>query len=321
MGEKKELRKALEETRHEMALVRQDLEMENNQLRAQLAEATSAPLKLLTDPKAISVRGKIAEVLGIDPTSYQGGVTDEMILEAVERLRNPHHDASFGDGIMVHKNDSLAEAIHANRAERRELDDQLSRSRVLLNQVAGALGVSQLTPDGAELLEKAQRFSVFWHWVKKRMHEHEASVGDTTSNDPVVEQSVAVAQALANELRTVLAVLLGEKRLSELLKNKPLKVSKDLLALAMEGAPSGNTYLDREFTPEDTMHLAIVFDSYMRESPVTNTRVGQLQLVFKQLERNPVARHEFTMLMNVLVLPLLRKAHPAYQKPDGEEQR
>jgi hypothetical protein len=299
MGEKKELREELALTRR----TADQLERENELLRQQIAESGAAPpFRMITDAPPTPVRLQIAIKLGIDPVSYQGvGLTDEMILEAVERLRNPHlegHDG-YGDALVVTKADSLAEAVAHNRRERSTLESGLSMSRNIVGRIAGALNVGQWNPDGDEIVEKAQRFGVFQHWLRKRLREHEASQQNTDLH----------GEALANEIRLVLVALIGEKTLAKLLQNKPIKVSKTMLEIAETPAPTGNTYLDRPFDAEDVLWIR---DALKKVAGLNSHRVDQLMLVFERIQKSAAATEEFLAFMNALVLPTLRKQHPAY---------
>lgn len=302
MGEKKELR-------DELALVKASLSgalrgheqllAENEVLREQLAEGVSAPpFRLVTDARPTPTRERIAIALGIEPSSYQMGISDEMILEAVERLRNPALGEQHPDAVVVSKGDSLAEAIHHNRAERVTLETSLVQSRNIVNRVAGALSVSQWGHDGDELVEKAQRFGVFWHFLRKRLREFELEI-----DSPVTE-------VLRSEFRTILAALVGDKELARILQNKPIKASKTVLDLAEAPAPTGkNLYLERPFDREDVLWIR---DALRKIAGMTTARAEQLMLVFERIEGSPAATAEFVAWMNAVVLPVLRKQHPAY---------
>jgi hypothetical protein len=300
MGEKKELR-------NELALVKsnqQQLLDENEQLRQQInANENGAPFRMLTDPKQISLRAEIAQKLGIDPASYADGqITDDMILEAVRRLHNPHHDISHGDALMVEKNDTLAEAMAQNRKERSELDIGLTQARGTVQRLAGALQVSEWNKDGDEIVEKAQRFGIFAYWLKKRLGELAAPNAESLTRE-----------SRSEEIRTVLAALIGEEKLAKFIQNKPVKVSPTLLDLAENGAPKGNTYLDREFDMSDITILQKATEKFaVASGEVNDPRIDQVMLVFKRLSESAAAREEFLSIMNLVVLPLLRRQHPAY---------
>jgi hypothetical protein len=311
MGKKKEALK------NELAMTRrsvEQLESENQHLRQQLIDGTPAPpFRLITDAKPTPVRAQIAIALGIDPATYQGGVTDEMILEAVERLRNPHMHDSPGDALVVDKKDSLAEAIQHNRAERSTLEGALARSRNIVNRLAGSLQVGQWNEDGDELVEKAQRFGVFWHWLRKRLREHEGSLEASaaavgTSN--FADIGVVVHGELVKECRLILAALIGDKELARILQNKPAKVSKTVLDLAENPAPTGNLYLDRPFDGEDVLWIRDALRKLA--GPHSSKRIDQLMLVFERMVPSTAATAEFVSWMNAVVLPVLRKQHPHY---------
>lgn len=311
MGEKKELR-------NELALIKSNQEQllnENEQLRQQLDLAENGPpFRMLTDPKQVTIRAEIAQKLGIDPSSYANGqITDDMILEAVRRLHNPHHDMSHGDALMVSKKDTLAEAMEQNRKERSELDHGLTQARGTVQRLAGALGVSEWNKDGDEIVEKAQRWGVFAYWLKKRL-------GEIMAGPPAgADDEADLAHARAGELRTVLAALMSEEKLAKFIQNKPVKVSPTLLDLAENGAPKGNTYLDVEFNYNDVRLIAAGIEKYASALPVDvgEARVDQLMLVFKRLVESTAAREEFLSIMNLVVLPLLRRQHPAYKPKEN----
>jgi hypothetical protein len=317
MGKKKELAHELELTKLALrgaAQTHEQLLAENEALRAQMAEGVSAPpFRLVTDPVESPTRVKIARALGID-LDTAGTITDEMILVAVERLRNPHLDdgdrAGVKDALVVGKNDSLAEAIQHNRAERAGLLDDVTRARSATSRVAAALGVSQWNKDGDELVEKAQRFGVFHYWLRKRLRDHEQAA------DLPLEINSMRGALLAAEVRTILAALVGDKELARILQNKPVKASKTVLDLAENPAPTGNLYLDRLFDMSDVQLMRDGFRKLATGLP--GARISQLALVFERMHESAAATEELVSWMNAVVLPILRKQHPAYQQATKE---
>lgn len=313
MGKKKE------ELKQQLALARsntEQLEQENQALRQQLTDAVAGPpFRLVTDGKPSPLRDQIAKALGIDPVSYAGvGLSDEMILEAVQRLTNPHlgdNGYEYKDALVVGKGDSLAEAIQHNKKERYDLDDALRLARGTIQRLAGALNVQQWNPDGDEIVEKAQRFGVFHHWLRKRLRALEATISedDKRASAALIGGTPPAPIAVVEELRTILAALLAEKELAKFLQSKPVVASKTILDLAAEPAPSGNLYLDRPFMPEDVLWIR---DAIKKIAGTSTARVGQLMLVFERMTRSSAATAEFCTLMNAVVLPVLRKQHPHY---------
>lgn len=320
MSKKQELKEELAIARRAAATATRDadqLHNENEALRQQLTENVFAPpFRMVTDGAPTPVRVKIAQSLGIDPASTSAGITDEMILAAVERLRNPQL-GSFADlhpterpSMAMTKSDSLAEAIVHNQKERSDLSTGLAQARNIVNRLAGALNVPLWNADGDEIVEKAQRFGVFAYWLRKRLHAADAQVDAfTTSPLPVVPRA-DVEKAVADELRTILSALISDKELARILQNKPVKVSKTILDLAETPAPSGTTYLDHAFDPDDVMWI---HQELKKVSTTRHPRVDQLFLVFERMAKSAAATEEFVSLMNAIVLPVLRKQHPAYQ--------
>lgn len=324
MGEKKELRAELAVAKR----TNEQLLAENEALRSQLEEKAlvvggsyappfrlprdiedeldaPAPLRLVTDHAPTPTRERIAIALGIDRSSYQNGITDEQILEAVERLRNPGGSDHHPDAVVMTKGDSLADAIQHNRKERSTLEESLVQARNVINRVAGALGVGQWNTEGDEIVDKAQRFGVFAYYLRKRHNELLQTIDALPIGAPVVEPE------LAAEVRKILAALVGDKELARILQNKPVKASKTVLDLAETPAPTGmNTYLERPFDKEDVFWIR---DALKKIAGTTVSRVEQLMLVFERIASSPAAIEEFTSWMNAVVLPVLRKQHPAYR--------
>lgn len=277
----------------ELARQTSALEAENEQLRMELADslANSPHVALVSDPKNLSTRAKIVQALGIDmPAGVE--VSDEVILDVITRLIGPTSGGE--EGVMVKKNETLADAVAANKGERAELSERLTSATTLVNRIGAIMGVDKWSPDGAELVEKVQRFSTFHYWLKKRVQELESS---TANSDAAVE------------LRRVITVLVGEAKLAQLLQSKPVAATKTVLDLAEHP-----TEPEMRFVATD---LAIIETALRddRPRPPEWPRNENLAGVFLGLQSAAVGR-DLVDFMNTVVLPALARLKATTQ-PKG----
>lgn len=309
MGEKRELRRELDDTK-ELALVQtkriDELERENEQLRSTAlalpAGDGNEPYRLVTDPVDITVRAGIAKSLGI-VIPPGGELLDSDILIAVERLRHDHTQ----EDMPSKPGESLAEAVAHNKAERSDLLDRLTNANLIVGRLAAALGVGQWSQDGVEIVEKAQRFSVFAHWLKRRHNDAmqrldlAKTVVDQADGDEV---AVLEREAVVAELRTIISALVAEKDLAKYIQTKATTVGKSVLDLAEHGAPArvDAPWLDRPFTVTDVKTLAGI-------GVTESSRPVQLLALLDAVTRSQVAMEDLVTFMNLVVLPTLRRLY------------
>lgn len=284
---------------------------ENDELRQRLAEFEDAPaqgIRLVTDgrgPEAWSTRAKITKALGIDvPDGAEA--SDDIILEVIHRLKGPTSDGE--EGAMVKRNESLADAVLQNKGERAKLADRLQAADGIVNRLAATLQVDRWGPDGAEIVEKAQRFSTFHYWLKKRL----LAIGD-----PNRDLNRERAEAVTLELRTVIAALVGDAQLAKLIQTKPVAVSKTILDLA-ENRPPAETW---RFEPGDFHKIESALDKVALDveqgaAPVgIKFRVRELADLFLQLHASAV-NTDLVEYINLVVVPALARLK-ASTKPKG----
>lgn len=277
MGAKKELRQENLELRQRL----EDFEAENEKLRergGQLARQDVPPVRS-------GVLGRVAAELGVsgDGADLEGG-----IIEAIDRIKNP--DGDFGDGPQVTKGDSLAQAIEHNAAERKELLRGVTAARAIVQRVAGALGVGQWDADGTEIIEKAQRWAMFAHAIKRRGEQY----------------IKAGLPALASAMRVLLVELVAPKDLAKFVAKLP-EVPESVLETAVATSRGDAPALERLITYQDVGYIKTALRDH-RTFPTGGVRpmVGLLDL-FTELDQSEQATEEFCMMMNLVVLPHLRR--------------
>lgn len=279
------------------------LEDENAALRQRVEELEQQPaaITLVTDrhdSERWSTRARITKLLGIDaPPGAEA--SDEAILEVLERLRGP---ASDGDeGALAKRNETLAEAVHHNKGQRAELDDRLTQSKNIVNRIGAIMGVDRWNTDGDEIIEKVQRFSTFKHWLKKRLLTAADRV-KITSTEPFTADVVAslVVVGIEEEIRTILAALVGDAQLAKLLQNSKAKATPTVLDLAENQPPAPAAFA---FQHED---IAAVEQLLNARTGASNAHLDELGRLFLELRSAGVAA-DLVAFMNTVVVPALAK--------------
>jgi len=341
--------KKAERLEEELAILRTQVEdrvtslqAENNALRSELAEALELgppPARLITDARDQSTRAKIAQALGIDvPLGTE--VSDEQLLDVIERLRGP--TTSGEEGALVRKDETLAEAVKANRDQRLDLTDRLATAHSIIGSVAGALGVgSWNSSTGAEIVERAQRYSVLHNVLKKRHNdvvasmpariaalkplvkaaadaleraaaeeeaksEHMPTAAATAASDAAEVGIGLAASLLQAELRTIIAMIVGDTQCAKLLATgKVLVASRTVLDVA-SAFPSQN---EVPFSHADISLLAEIVSAtaYRVEpsTPLEGARVRELEEILVAICASSVSS-DLVAFMNAVVLPALR---------------
>jgi hypothetical protein len=268
-------------------------------------ERTSSPspsaMTVATMPPADQEHFRaIARELGV------AGLEDLGALRAaVERMKDP--TGSDEGPAFVKAGDTLQAAMDHNKSERLELLRSLELARGILSRLAASLQVSQWNVDGDELVEKAQRLSVFAHWLKKRSAELQKELRGCDC----IETRARIDFAIA-EYRTIFAALVGNKDLAKWVQADPKRqvstAVADLAESPTTSTSSHRTYLDELFTNADLFtvgHAVIAADQ--RQSSIGDKRLTQLALMFERLLRSRVATDEAVVAFNAILLPLLRR--------------
>ena len=344
MGEKKELRAEVDALKDKIELLERELDDAHGQLGSRamgggtlddygtrtspLGSRTSEPWVLaLGKPNgAPPVEGgdsvmwqalvRIAAELdvGVDgmvPTEVAGA-----ILDTIRRIKNPDEHLGDSESRALSKGDSLAGAIEHNRTQRAELDTALTRSRAIVNRVAASLQVGQWDADGTEIVEKAQRWAVFAFWLKKRVKELRDEM--RLHADPTFQHAVALR---IGELDTVLTALVAPKDLARYVTSKPATetLPKSALELAeMEMPKPTNTFLDAHFNTSDLAILRLLVGigcEQVERTPAADRgrvdTVARILNVLTAVRDSALVTNEFLSMMNLFILPLLRKQHAA----------
>jgi hypothetical protein len=313
MGEKKELRRELEDERqYTTALTKRVAELEGETQALALALATQAPqlesgFRLTSDPVDPTIRDRIAKALGIQLAAGEI-LTDHVILAAVERIHKPSTNVENPEEGMVYKRgETLAEAVAHGRAERTELADRVQQLTNVIGRVAGALGLGQWNKDGDEIVEKANRWNTFALWLKKRYQE---AVGRAELAHRLDEQAlahdsaVAEREAVVAELRTVLAGLVAEKDLAKYIQKRPQTIGGLAFTEAMEPYKgpqlTGERWLDLPFTSADIKMLA----DFLRPNAEHDSRWLELMA---RVSQSSVLADDLCDFMNLVLLPALRR--------------
>lgn len=220
------------------------------------------------------------------PNSTLDGGTDDAD-EAIRRLRNAPPP--------VEKRETLTEIVDRNNWERAELNEKQRKANALISRVASALQVTRWNEDGAEILEKAQRFSIFHHWLSSRL---KAQLLDR--NTPHTDGEVDCIDAQIAELRTVISALVAPPQLSKFLHERlaPTAVAPPSIFDVANDAQAtlGNA------TRSDILALRDAFAVYVAEGRVERMPEW-LRLVVKYEEATAVLLD----LINLVLVPTMAR--------------
>lgn len=276
------------------ALSRQvnDLLAENDVLRNQAAGVTtSAPRVPSTawEQSAVAL-GKVLEKTGADPEALvrhafetiPGEETQRAAredLQAIEELHRPPP--------QLDKPESALDVVRANNAERSSLQDSARRNNQIISRVASALRVDQWDADGTQILEKAQQWASFAHWIKQR-------------------QKRAPSQEIANELATVLTALVAPSDLAKWIMTREESPGEQMPAVVLEVAqsPAGtDSRIEASVTKANLSKLLNVVIAARHINPTAGDGSEWLSLALMS-ERGT---QELLNLLNLVLLPLLRR--------------
>lgn len=283
MGEKKELREENAELRQRV----RDLEGRAGQPTAlERVDGSSRPLA-----NTPAVLEKVAAELGIE--SHGDVDIGVEILSAIDRIKNP--DGDFGDGPQVTKGDSLAQAIEHNAAERQELHRGVAAARMIVQRVAGALGVIQWDADGTEILEKAQRFGTFAYALKRRGEQY-------------VKQGLLT---WAGVVRVILIELVAPKDLAKFVAQLP-EAPQSMVDQATEPAPP----TEDQLSLRDVQTITNALSNSAGTSPAAFDERGRsdsarLRSLFVEITNSTEATASFRTMMNLVILPHVRRLRVA----------
>jgi hypothetical protein len=184
------------------------------------------------------------------------------------------------------KKESLTDIVRANNLERAALNVSAARSNTILSRVASALGVQRWDHDGSEILEKAQRFTTFPHWLKQRLKAYDAKSGNATE------------WVLAEELRVILAAFMAPGDLSTfIIDRKPATVTPAMVAAAEEPPPEYKL-----MSHADLIELRDASATFAAER-------GQVAPPWlAMIVKSEVVSRDFVDLMNLVILPALQRA-------------
>lgn len=267
---------------------------------APAARMVDAEERRIQDDQVRTWLDRMAKELDLHLDDEPTGEAMASVLAAMKDLKGSHDN--LGDGAMVAKGDSLAQAIDHNLAERAHLAAELTSARTTINRIASALQVQQVDADGSQILEKAQRWAVFAYGVKKRYAEWNRLASQE------VQSSVSAA-VVRDEFGKVLADLVAPKLLAEWLKAKaPSAVSEAVLRLA-EDQHSGHRFAP--ITPRDVS----VLRSILQFGISADNGLSSLADIFQALEASAVARDEFVRLMNLVILPIITRLEASPPPP------
>lgn len=200
--------------------------------------------------------------------------------------------------------ESLEDIVRRNNWERQTLHDNQRVSNALISRVASALQVTKWDADGTEILEKAQRFSVFVHFLSKRLKalvtlNGNGGAGSDPDNDLVDRTRGQQRQAVIDELRTIISALVAPPAVSKFLHEKsPPRVTQGIFDTALE--PEAQV---GDLTRSDVLALRDAWAVYAAERGGTPNRVDWLL----SLVKSEVAVKEFVEIVNILLVPTLNR--------------
>ncbi len=216
---------------------------------------------------------------------------------AIGELRNPP--------APINPVESLTEIVRANNHERSELNTRFSRANTALNRIASALGVTHWDHDASEVLERAQRFATFSHWLGRRLKECEDGMRTDTTSTPV---NIHLAQADA--FRGILTALVAPEALSKFVRErKPPTSTPAMFAAATIPDVATGTFLDKLVTREDLIWLRDAAAVYAAERQ--QIAPEWLALVVK----SEVATADLLDLLNLVMMPMLRRVQGVVRTP------
>lgn len=208
-------------------------------------------------------------------------------------------DEHMEDGERVQ--DAMAKAIEHDRKIREEMRSALAAARLVINRLASIMGVQKWDADGSELIEKAQRWVGFAGDLKRRIKALEtATIGSYGAN--------CLRYARIEEVTAMYARFMGTGDLAQWLATIPSDVSTVAMMDAAEPLPPGLPENDPEdgkaLTMDDVRDLvgaavAAVADGVVR--PI------KADTIFARMETSAVAMQTLAQVINLVILPHLRK--------------
>ena len=295
MGEKKELRE--ENVRLRERVAKLELELDNERLHTQSEEAVADVDDSFMSADDVDLgdrggeRAMAIRTRGSDPVSKD--------VENIATAMNVHVE----DG--EHVGDALARAIDHDLKLRDHLADQLRQSRMVINRVAAILNVQKWDEDGSEIIEKAQRWSVFSHSLLARLRtavqDREAALHGLVAGDEnsslwatamANSREAAYADARVSELRAVIAQLVGSAEFAAMVSKMPTKAVPPSIAQIADTTT--------EIVPLSVSNLGTLKIS-------GDSKSARLIEVLESIFASAVMRGEFLQILNLIFLPRLQK--------------
>lgn len=245
----------------------------------------------------------IAIELGVNVAGQTPGEAVRSIHAALLKLKNPG-DLGGDDGTPASKGDSLAEAMSHGRQAEAKLLEEVTRLRLIVQRIAGAMQVPSWDRDGTEIIEKAQRWDQARYAIKRRITELEPCSSGTDCPDAQHHQP---NEAAAAELRYMLGLLASPRDVAKWLANKPKATVTSQVLDVLEKPTDLGTF--KPLVPADVLTLARMTVAGERDG----SDVGVIEATFSALARSVTASAEFCDLVNLIILPILARQNlPAH---------
>lgn len=301
--------------------LRDELDVAEAELQAQQAEnarlrellVAAAGGNPLTAMIRSSGRGTVSMAADEDPGVEPGSSLeqDPAVVEAmaaIAELRNPTTDPA--------PKERLVDIVRHNNQQRDLLQNNQRASNTLISRIASALQVPRWDADGAEVLEKAQRFSVFVHFLSKRLKAALAEIPPVLEVVPKCEEGVHKtecpgcnyhaaqasgdrARVVVDELRAIISALVAPPQLSKFLHEKsPARVTPGIF----------DTALDPDMVVGDINRADVLMlrDAWSVAVAERNRPSGHLDWLIT-LTKSEVAIKEFVDIVNLLVVPTINR--------------
>lgn len=276
-----------------------ELEAELAVAKGTAAIPVGALIKRNADTGEMEVRSPNAQdLLAVTTRAWANGeATAEELRAAIDHADRAESTSRIADaesaiaelvrpGPPPEKQDTLTDIVRANNRERAELNVTSARTNTILSRVASALGVPRWDHDGTEILEKAQRFTTYSHWLKQRLKGYEAKSNNATEI------------ILAEEVRTVLAAFVAPEHLSKyIIERKPSAITLAMAAAAEEPAPEYKL-----MNRADLLELRDASAAHAAE----RGKVAPPWLAM--IARSEMVSNDFVDLVNLVILPALQRA-------------